>query len=171
MKISKEFDSIVALAREEAMRTGSYSIGADHLLLGILRHGDHEAVRIMRAAGISATACKADIDSAIFHEHSIPYGQEDQIRLGSDGSSAVNAAIAEAMASGATEAGAEHLLKAIWKMEGVISGDYLRSRGLCSKYFPGREKPVNAATDNTIGKKELSAMLSAFSRINTSIPS
>ena len=44
MKISKEFDAIVGFAREEAMRTGSYSIEADHLFLGILRHGGNAAV-------------------------------------------------------------------------------------------------------------------------------
>jgi ATP-dependent Clp protease ATP-binding subunit ClpC len=171
MKISKVFDTIVALAREEAMRTGSYSIGADHLLLGILRHSDNEAVRIMRSAGIDTAACKADIDSVIFHEHSIPYGQEDEVRLSSDGGSVVNAAIAEAMAEGAPEAGAEHLLKAICKTEGILSGDYLRSKGLCASSFSGKCKPGKQAREFVIGEKEISVMLSTLGRINNSIPS
>ena len=49
MKISDEFDAIVGFAREEAMRTGSYSIDADHLFLGILRHGSNRAVEVLRS--------------------------------------------------------------------------------------------------------------------------
>ena len=37
MRISDELNLIVRYAREEAMRTGSYGIGVDHLVLGILR--------------------------------------------------------------------------------------------------------------------------------------
>ena len=43
MKISDELNLIVRYAREEAMRTGSYGIGTDHLVLGILRHADNNA--------------------------------------------------------------------------------------------------------------------------------
>ena len=114
MKISDEFDAIVGFAREEAMRTGSYSIDADHLFLGILRHGSNRAVEVLRSLGVDTATCKSEIDSRIFHEHSIPYGSEDDIRLGREGSNTVSLAIAEAIADGAEEAGAMHILKAVW---------------------------------------------------------
>ena len=41
IRISEELNSIINYAREEAMRTGSYGIGPDHLFLGIIRHGDN----------------------------------------------------------------------------------------------------------------------------------
>lgn len=161
MKISKEFDAIVGFAREEAMRTGSYSIGADHLFLGILRHADNAAVAEMRSQGIDTADCKRRIDSLTFHEHSIPYCNEDDIRLGSDGSSAVNLAIAEAMAEGAEEAGAIHLLKAICKQEGNHSGEYLRGRGFrCTK--PSTGKPGQEENAATAARKEFDIMLSAI---------
>ena len=100
MKISEEFDQIVGFAREEAMRTGSYSIGADHLLLGLLRHGSNDAVKAMKDCGMDTCACKKELDSRIFHEHSIPYEHEDEVRLNREGSNTVSLAIAEAMKDG-----------------------------------------------------------------------
>lgn len=130
MKISQEFDAIVGFAREEAMRTGSYSIEADHLFLGILRHGGNSAVQALRTSGIDTAACKKEIDSLIFREQGIPYGREDEIRLGREGSNTVSLAIAEAISEGAEEAGAVHLLKAIFKQEKSHTGEYLRRRGV-----------------------------------------
>jgi len=45
IRISDELNDIIRYARDEAMRTGSYGIGPDHLFLGVLRHGDNAAFR------------------------------------------------------------------------------------------------------------------------------
>ena len=37
IQISDQLNGIIKYAREEAMRTGSYGIGPDHLFLGIIR--------------------------------------------------------------------------------------------------------------------------------------
>ncbi|MCR5518941.1 MAG: hypothetical protein K6F21_01295 [Bacteroidales bacterium] len=161
MKISEEFDAIVGFAREEAMRTGSYSIEADHLFLGILRHGSNAAVEALKARGIDAAECKAEIDSQIFHEHSIPYSNEDDIRLGREGSNTVSLAIADAIAEGAGEAGAINLMKAVCKQESSRSSEYLRKHGLCSRDFgkaTGDKQKVNMET----GMKEMAILLSTF---------
>jgi ATP-dependent Clp protease ATP-binding subunit ClpC len=164
MKISDEFDTIVGFAREEAMRTGSYSIDADHLFLGILRHGSNPAVETLRSLGVDVASCKAEIDSMIFHEHSIPFGSEDDIRLGREGSNTVSLAIAEAIAEGADEAGAMHILKAVCKQEKSRSSEYLRRRGLCNGIF-SKGKPGRSKCSNDISPKELGLLISAI-RIN-----
>lgn len=163
MKISEEFDTIVGFAREEAMRTGSYSIEADHLFLGILRHGSNAAVEALKSRGIDAAECKSEIDSLIFHEHSIPYSNEDDIRLSREGSNTVNLAIADAIAEGAQEAGALHLMKAVCKQQGSRSSEYLRRHGLCSQDFgerPAARKKVEVDT----GRKEMTILLSTVGR-------
>ena len=47
IKISDELNTIIGYAREEALRTGSYGIGPDHLFLGIIRHADNDACRTL----------------------------------------------------------------------------------------------------------------------------
>ena len=169
MKISKEFDAIVGFAREEAMRTGSFSIEADHLFLGILRHGSNSAVEALRSSGIDTMDCKREIDTLIFHDLGIPYGREDDVRLGREGSNTVSLAIAEAIADGAEETGAIHLLKAICKQEDSRSSEYLRRRGLNGSSFSlkgiNNKKAENSGT--ALGKKEIAILLSTIN-INTS---
>ncbi len=161
MKISKEFDAIIGFAREEAMRTGSFSIEADHLFLGILRHTANSAVDTLHSLGVDTAGCKAEIDAQIFHEQGIPYGAEDSIRLGREGGNTVSMAIAEAMAEGAGEAGAIHLLKAICKQENCHSSEYLRKRGISSKNI-GKEKQATQKCDTEMNKKNLALLLSTI---------
>lgn len=165
MKISQEFDAIVGFAREEAMRTGSYSIEADHLFLGILRHRGNAAVETLRSLGIDTTLCKAEIDSLVFHERSIPFGDEDSVRLGREGSNTVSLAIAEAMGEGAGEAGAIHLMKAIFKQENSRIGQYLRRRGVQSGDF-GTAQTCKQKCDTGVSGKEIAILLSTI-KLNT----
>ncbi len=168
MKISEEFDAIVGFAREEAMRTGSYSIGADHLFLGLLRHSSNAAVQSLEAAGIDLQQCKQSLDALLFHEHSIPFSMEDEVRLGRDAQSTVNLAIAEAMAEGAPEAGAMHLLRAICKQDGCHSGIYLKNKGYSARPVRKKEKPATGAPE--VSADEMQRLFATI-RINNSIPS
>ena len=47
IRISEELNLILNFSREEAMRTGSYGIGPDHMMLGIIRHCDNQACEIL----------------------------------------------------------------------------------------------------------------------------
>ena len=79
IKISDELNSIIRYAREEAMRTGSYGIGPDHLFLGMMRQGDNDACKVISALGVDIDAFKRFIDSHIFTNESIPYSEADKI--------------------------------------------------------------------------------------------
>ena len=161
MKISQEFDAIVGFAREEAMRTGSFSIEADHLFLGILRHGSNPAVDALRSLGVDTAGCKSEIDTLVFHDQGIPYSVEDSIRLGREGGNTVSLAIAEAMAEGADEAGSIHLLKAICKQENCHSSEYLRRRGISGRNF-GNARPDSRKCETEVSKKNLALLLSTI---------
>ena len=161
MKISKEFDAIVGFAREEAMRTGSFSIEADHLFLGLLRHESNSAVEILRSMGIDTAGCKSEIDTLVFCDQGIPYDREDEVRLGREGSNTVSLAIAEAMAEGAQETTAIHLLKAICKQEGCRSSEYMRRRGIGAKDL-GKKTDGKQKCGNSVGDKELALLLSTI---------
>jgi len=72
IRISEELNTILLYARDEAMRTGSYAIGADHLMLGILRHADNAACLLLKEMEVDLTAFKRYIDSCLFRDHSVP---------------------------------------------------------------------------------------------------
>ena len=79
IRISEELNSIINYAREEAMRTGSYGIGPDHLFLGIIRHGDNPGCTTLRGLGADLNSMKAFIDSRIFTNEQIPYSELENI--------------------------------------------------------------------------------------------
>ena len=93
MRISDELNLIVRYAREEAMRTGSYGIGIDHLTLGILRHADNDACRTLRGLGADPEEMKQFIDMHIFRQGSIPYSDADQVVLSRSAQSLLNLTI------------------------------------------------------------------------------
>ena len=41
LQVSDELNLVIKYAREEAMRTGSYGIGPDHLFLGLIRQEEN----------------------------------------------------------------------------------------------------------------------------------
>lgn len=172
MKISNEFDSIMGFAREEAMRTGCYGIGTDHLMLGLLRQPSSSAKDALKDLGVDAAACKSAIEAPLFHEHSIPFEDAEKVRLDGDAGNTVSLAIAEAIADGSDEAGAIHLLRAICKQQNCRSGEYLRSSGVNPRTISSVCKPSGRkkALDTPVSSAQMNRLLGAI-RINTKNPS
>ena len=166
MKISEEFDTAVAFAREEAMRTGCTQIGADHLMLGLLRLGSESVSSFLAENGINPAELKAAIEKKVFRPHGIPYGLEDDIRLGEDGNSAINLAIAAAQMEGASEAGVEHLVRALGGITGSECSRILREAGL----RVSAAKHAAETKEYTPSEDEINRLLGAF-RYNSEYPS
>lgn len=110
MQISEELNTIVSYAREEAMRTGSYSITPDHLFLGLLRHRDNLACTVLRILDADLEELKFLVESQLFHDRSIPYVHEDKVVLNRQSQNCLSRCVYEALRLEAEESGAIHLL-------------------------------------------------------------
>ena len=75
-KRTEEFERVIAMAAEEAQRTGRDDIGIDHLLLAILREENSTAARVLRERG-------ADTDLVRIQLAATPYEppSEKELRL------------------------------------------------------------------------------------------
>ena len=109
IKFSTDLQTILCYARDEAMRTGSYGINADHVVLGMLRHRDNDACRILAACGIDPDALKAAIDEHLFNEEAIPWPDQDRIRPTRTAAALLGGAAYEALKQGLHEISAEIL--------------------------------------------------------------
>ena len=65
IRISDQLNSIINYSREEAMRTGSYGIAPDHLLLGILRHRENSAADALLGVGTDLEELKQFIETEL----------------------------------------------------------------------------------------------------------
>ena len=115
VSISAELEKILGYARDEAMRTGWYAIGVDHLMLGLLRDSSGHVAESLRRCGIDTAEMKKAIDEKIFNEKSIPYCDLDKIVVSGVASGTVNLAAMEALRCGRSEIDPSHLLLAISK--------------------------------------------------------
>lgn len=130
IRISDELNDIIRYARDEAMRTGSYGIGPDHLFLGILRHGDNAAFRTVTGLGIDADNFKRFIDSHIFTNEPIPYVESDKISFTRYAQNVLSITVLEASKQGVTEANSLHLLLALCRTTENYGQAYLRQHGV-----------------------------------------
>ena len=62
---SKRVKEVIALSREEALRLGQDYIGAEHLMLGMLKEGNGVAVSLLRKMGVDISELKIDIERTI----------------------------------------------------------------------------------------------------------
>ena len=130
IRISEELNSIINYAREEAMRTGSYGIGPDHLFLGIIRHGDNPACTTLRGLGADLDSMKAFIDSRIFTNEQIPYSELENITFSRSSQNVLNITVLEAGRMKCKEALTQHLLLALCRATGSYGQAYLRNIGV-----------------------------------------
>lgn len=130
IRISEELNTILLYARDEAMRTGSYAIGADHLMLGVLRHGENAACLLLRELGVDLAAFKRYVDSCLFRERSVPYSAEDKMTVGRSAQNAINMAALEALKVGSEEVRALHLLLALSRTAGTATAAHLLEAGV-----------------------------------------
>lgn len=145
---SPEASSVLSHARDEAMRTGSYGISADHILLGILRHADNEVCHALDALGLDTKEMKEFIDSRIFSEKPVPYGDLDKIQFTRSTRNLLSIAVLEALKEKARSVMCRHLFMSILRSgesagkiyfteSGFDYDDFLRA---CPRHEPGTVK-------------------------------
>lgn len=144
MYISDILTKVLQYSKDEAMRTGTYQIGPGHLFLGLLRHGDNEACRMLSECGADMAACKEFLDTRLFKSSSIPYSDEDKITLSRSAENVLSMTMLEASMAGDGEVGAGHLLMALSKSvctecEGLFSMLGVSYRTLSELHNRGKE--------------------------------
>jgi len=163
IKFSKDMLEILSRSREEALRTGSYGMGVDHLMLGILRKPSAMILSAMESAGITPSAMKQFIDSRIFMEKEIPYSDLFRIQPTKGTQSVLNMASLEALREGTDQVDATHLLIAICKTRGNATSDFLTLKGVEHETIPDllrKNKTAEKASLSNLPKPEgLAAVL------------
>ena len=130
IQISDALNGIIKYAREEAMRTGSYGIGPDHLFLGIIRHEDNTAFQVLQGLGVEPAELKSFIDGRIFTNETIPYSEIDHINFSRQAQNVLSITVMEATRLKSAEAAPHHLLLALCRTTDSYGQAFLRSRGV-----------------------------------------
>lgn len=130
IKISDQLNLIINFAREEAMRTGSYGVGPDHLFLGMIRHGDNVGCETLKALEVDLQDLKQFIDSKIFTNEHIPYSEIDRINFSRGSHNVLSFTVLEATRLRAAEATPSHLLLSLARNHDSYGHSYLHDVGI-----------------------------------------
>ena len=130
LQVSEPLNLIIRYAREEALRTGSYGIGPDHLFLGVIRHEENSAFRVLQGLGVETAELKAFIDRHIFTNETIPYEQLEQIGFSRLAQNVLSITVMEASRLKSPAAEPHHLLLALCRTTDSYGQGYLRARGI-----------------------------------------
>lgn len=125
MEFSSEFDTILLYAREEAVRTGHNVVGSDHIMLGILRHRDNRACRILSELSVSSDDLKSALDAALMKEKAIPFGKAQEVYQGADAERIIGAALMAASQVSELTIDSAHLLIALSEDTSSLAGQLL----------------------------------------------
>lgn len=126
LQLSDELSEIISYSREEAMRLGSYTIGSDHLILGIIRHQDNSAFEILMKFGVDYKILKNRIDEKIKIGEMVPYEQADKLNLTKGAENSLKVMYLEARSLDESKPGPLHLLLAVMRVEECTAVEILR---------------------------------------------
>ncbi len=117
----------MVIANEEANRLGSGEIFVEHILMGILRLPESNAVKIIRNLGADPREIRAELDKLIPVEERPPQKQNNFSR---GAKRCLELAFEEARLLGFHYLGTEHILLAILRLEEGIAAYVLSNGGL-----------------------------------------
>ncbi|MEN6619621.1 MAG: ATP-dependent Clp protease ATP-binding subunit [Rikenellaceae bacterium] len=152
LQLSNELNEIISYSKEEAMRLGSYTIGSDHLVLGIIRHQDNSAFEALIGFGIDYKVLKTKIEEQVKVGEIVPFEQADKLNLSKGAENSLKVMYLEARSLKEATPGPVHLFLAILRGDEGVSVSILKEYKITydsvRATFKGKEisKPLNSST-------------------------
>ncbi len=152
LKLSKDINEIIAYSREEAMRTGNYSITPDMLTLGIIRHKENAGYDLMMDLHISIPYLKLKINDKITKDIIIPFEEADKISFSAEVQNVLKIMILDSHKTNTPTPNSLNLLLAILKSGNNIFAELISGMGL--SYSDVKSKAFGDSDDSLIEKDE-----------------
>lgn len=124
-KFSPKVKDVIAFSREEAVRLGHDYIDACHLLLGLIREGDGQAIKTLRNLGVNLDKLKSAIEDSMRHTGEKEGLQADQIPLTKQAEKILKITFLEAKLFKSDLIGTVHLLLSILREEDCLANRVL----------------------------------------------
>ncbi len=140
-KFSPQVKDVISFSREEALRLGHDYIGAEHLLLGLIREGDGMAIKILRSLGVDTSKLRRSIEEAVRGTSSVTVNLGN-IPLTKQAEKVLKITYLEAKIFKSDLIGTEHLLLSILRDDDNIASQILLQYSINYEIFK-QEVEVN----------------------------
>jgi ATP-dependent Clp protease ATP-binding subunit ClpC len=140
-KFSPQVKDVISFSREEALRLGHDYIGAEHLLLGLIREGDGMAIKILKSLGVDTAKLRRSIEEAVRGTSSVTVNLGN-IPLTKQAEKVLKITYLEAKIFKSDLIGTEHLLLSILRDDDNIASQILLQYSITYEIFK-QEVEVN----------------------------
>jgi ATP-dependent Clp protease ATP-binding subunit ClpC len=123
-KFSPQVKDVISFSREEALRLGHDYIGAEHLLLGLIREGDGMAIKILKSLNVDTSKLRRSIEDAVRGTSSVTVNLGN-IPLTKQAEKVLKITYLEAKIFKSDLIGTEHLLLSILRDDDNIASQIL----------------------------------------------
>ena len=140
-KFSPQVKDVISFSREEALRLGHDYIGAEHLLLGLIREGDGMAIKILKSLGVDTAKLRRSVEEAVRGTSSVTVNLGN-IPLTKQAEKVLKITYLEAKIFKSDLIGTEHLLLSILRDDDNIASQILLQYNITYDIFK-QEVEVN----------------------------
>jgi ATP-dependent Clp protease ATP-binding subunit ClpC len=128
---SKQLMDIIEYSREEAIRLQTSYIGPEHLMLGIIRDGEGNAIHILHELDVNIPDVKKNIEQDVCSIYfDMEYIGDHNVTVSKASERVLRMSLLEARVFKSEETGTEHLLLAILKEEFNMAAKILSKAGI-----------------------------------------
>jgi len=123
---SPKVKEVISNSREEALRLGHDHIGIEHLLLGLIRQQESDAIRVLESLDVDIHRLRLAIEDAVKEKVSHPNYTPGNIPLTKQAEKVLRITMLEAKLLNSQEIDTEHLMLSILKNKENIAAQILR---------------------------------------------
>ncbi len=122
---STQVKEIISYSREEALRLGNDFIGAEHLMLGLIRDQENTAIKVLRQLNVNLTELRKEIELAVKDKSGKNVANINSLPLTKQAEKVIRVTVLEAKALKSPMVETEHLLLSILKNKENIATQIL----------------------------------------------
>jgi ATP-dependent Clp protease ATP-binding subunit ClpC len=127
---SRKLIDVIEYSREEAARLRNSYIGPEHLMLGLIRDGDSQAVKLIQELDVNAAALKKAIESNVRNRSATELVPLDEILISKTAERVLRMSMLESRLFKSEYTDPEHLLLALLKEEMNNVAQWLNKKGI-----------------------------------------
>ena len=112
---SIQVKEIISFSREEALRLGNDFIGAEHLVLGLIREGDNTVLKILQTFHVNLQTLRKEIEHAVQDKAGKSMTNVNSLPLTKQAEKIIRITVLEAKALKSPTIETEHLMLSVLK--------------------------------------------------------
>jgi ATP-dependent Clp protease ATP-binding subunit ClpA len=131
-RFSDQARRVVVLAREEAVRLNHYSIGTEHILLGLIREDEGTAARALASLGLDLETARQHVEEIVGQskQGNDPEGPSGHVPFTPRAKKVLELSLREALQFSADHIGTEHILLGLVRVGDSVAAQVLIALGM-----------------------------------------